>query len=151
MYALLICGLNSALRSRFRRFRPMSSELVSSRYRTGRVGGAALREGKFAAYRQLFCQRRVRYRNPERRPSTHDTHGVWQTHKRTSAQVESLLATPNIADIPYFTLNTGAKIPSVGIGCVLERVRDEFKIMNTEDTRRCWMGSPGGAARVRDM
>ncbi|TFY81114.1 hypothetical protein EWM64_g2898 [Hericium alpestre] len=35
------------------------------------------------------------------------------------------------ADIPYFTLNNGTKIPSVGMGC--------------------WMGEPGGGEAVRDM
>ncbi|KZV60972.1 Aldo/keto reductase [Peniophora sp. CONT] len=36
-----------------------------------------------------------------------------------------------MADVPFATLNTGAKIPLVGLGC--------------------WMGSPGGAERVHEM
>ncbi|KAJ7285932.1 NADP-dependent oxidoreductase domain-containing protein [Mycena rebaudengoi] len=36
-----------------------------------------------------------------------------------------------MAAIPYFTLNDGSKIPSVGMGC--------------------WMGSPGGGERVYEM
>ncbi|TFY81113.1 hypothetical protein EWM64_g2899 [Hericium alpestre] len=35
------------------------------------------------------------------------------------------------ADIPYFTLNNGTKVPSVGMGC--------------------WMGEPGGGEAVKDM
>jgi glycerol 2-dehydrogenase (NADP+) len=35
------------------------------------------------------------------------------------------------ADIPYFTLNNGVKMPSVGMGC--------------------WMGAPGGEDRVYAM
>ena len=52
-------------------------------------------------------------------------------------------------DIPYFTLNNGIKIPSVGMGYVYF-FTTAIVIFFTR-VCRCWMGEPGGGEKAEQM
>lgn len=55
------------------------------------------------------------------------------------------------ADVPYFTLNNGRKMPGVGKGCVVCRVCAGRGADGTRVCARCWLGPEGGLEVVEEM